>query len=524
MSRAAYDIEDERRSWKSRIAQLSLSTWPTWVCPALATGVLTLYAAFPTRNYYWDGISFALAIESAERLSASLLHPNHLIYNGIGYVLWSGVRTLGFDLRALVVLQTLNIMAAIAAVWFLHRLLLRITHSAYLATSLTALFAFSSTWWKFATDANAYILATLALIVAAYLAYTSKRPRPALIGFVHACGMLVHQLAAIFSIPLAVYIYRKYGLRGLMRYAAVAGVITVSVYGAAFRLSQGTWKPSAFVWWLTSHSPEVSFSFDFISNATVSALSYVRLFVGGRANLVEQFLGPFVLVVVACLGIVVVKLLLQFRGRWKDVRLFYASAVLDSEVWFPILWVAGYAVFLFFWLPNNTFYKLFLLPGIIVFLAQVLAKYSGPRRYRLALFTAAVALANLAFSIFPYSHVEANQPLGFALGMQHRWSDRTVVYYASFTPDNWLIRYFNPATSWKEMKSGDPTGFEREITQDIRSGYEVWIDTTAADTLAQNTAIFSSHQGAVRELVNSRHRIRFVRWRPPEEAADSYRP
>ena len=153
---------------------------PAWVCPALAALVLTLYAAFPTRNYYWDGVSFALAIESPDPLSGLFLHPNHLIYNGIGYVLWSRLRAFGFDLRALVVLQTLSIIAAVLSVWVLHRLLLRITNSAYVATSLAALFAFSSTWWKFATDADAYILGTLALIVAAYLTYASIRtaPRP----------------------------------------------------------------------------------------------------------------------------------------------------------------------------------------------------------------------------------------------------------------------------------------------------------------------------------------------------------
>ena len=493
---------------------------PTWVCPALAALVLTLYAAFPTRNYYWDGVSFALAIESSDPLSGLFLHPNHLIYNGIGYVLWSRLRAFGFDLRALVVLQTLSIIAAVLSVWVLHRLLLRITNSAYVATSLAALFAFSSTWWKFATDADAYILGTLPLIVAAYLTYASNEPRPAIIGFVHAWGMLVHQLAAIFFVPAALHIYRKYGLRTMLQYGATAGGITLFVYCGAFWLSQENWSPVAFGRWLTSHSPDVSFSFNPLSNATVTATSYIRLFFGGRANLLSQFWGPFFIVVVAGLVILVVKLLLQFRGRWKDLCLFDASAMLDTELRFPILWVAAYAAFLFFWLPNNTFYKLFLLPGIILILAQVLAKYSGPRRYRLALFTAAVALANFAFSIFPYSHVEANKPLSFALDMQRRWSDRTVVYYASFTPDNWTIRYFNPATTWKKMKPGDLTGFEREATQDVQSGHDVWIDTTAADALAESGAIFSPHYGAVRELVNSRHRIRFALWRP--RGVDSY--
>jgi len=70
------------------------------------------------------------------------------------------------------------------------------------------------------------------------------------------------------------------------------------------------------------------------------------------------------------------------------------------------------------------------------------------------------------------------------------------------------------------MKSGDLTGFEREATQDVQSGHDVWIDTTAGDALAESGAIFSPHYGAVWELVNSRHRIRFALWRPL--GVDSY--
>ena len=65
------------------------------------------------------------------------------------------------------------------------------------------------------------------------------------------------------------------------------------------------------------------------------------------------------------------------------------------------IWLATYVVFLFFWLPWNTFYKLFCLPPIIVILAHLLMPYRGPRRYRLILFVATLALANLGFYIYP---------------------------------------------------------------------------------------------------------------------------
>ena len=52
------------------------------VCGAL----LALYLAVPTRNYFFDGIEFSWAIEHARALDTSLIHPNHLVYEGVGYL------------------------------------------------------------------------------------------------------------------------------------------------------------------------------------------------------------------------------------------------------------------------------------------------------------------------------------------------------------------------------------------------------------------------------------------------------
>ena len=67
-----------------------------------------IYLAFLTKNYYWDGIAFAQAIEGAPKLNASLVHPNHLIYNLVGYIFYRAAQALGFNPRAVTVLQILN--------------------------------------------------------------------------------------------------------------------------------------------------------------------------------------------------------------------------------------------------------------------------------------------------------------------------------------------------------------------------------------------------------------------------------
>jgi hypothetical protein len=178
-----------------------------------------------------------------------------------------------------------------------------------------------------------------------------------------------------------------------------------------------------------------------------------------------------------------------------------------------IVWLAAYAVFLFFWLPSNTFYKLFCLPAIIVIIAHVLTGYQGPRRYRLALFVATMALANLAFYIYPYSRPDYNQALRFAHRMGQVWPEGTVVYYSDFIVDDWFIRYFNPRTSWKQI---DPVNgvaiFAQNAERDLAAGHEVWVDGTTAAVLAQSWPGVTAHFDAAQADEFPKHPIRFYRW------------
>jgi len=64
--------------------------WVPWI---LFVVTAAIYLCFPTKNYYWDGIAFAQMIEDAPKLNASLVHPNHLIYNVVGYISYRAVQT-----------------------------------------------------------------------------------------------------------------------------------------------------------------------------------------------------------------------------------------------------------------------------------------------------------------------------------------------------------------------------------------------------------------------------------------------
>src|SRR5438045_8001523 len=108
-----------------------LAPWLLFIATAL------IYLSFPTRVYYWDGIAFAQAIEDASSLNASLVHPNHLIYNFAGYLFYKLLRSLGFELRALTALQILNSLLSAACAGVLFAILRDTLRSLYLALCLT---------------------------------------------------------------------------------------------------------------------------------------------------------------------------------------------------------------------------------------------------------------------------------------------------------------------------------------------------------------------------------------------------
>jgi hypothetical protein len=485
---------------------------PQWMSACLAGAILAVYALLPTKNYYWDGVSFAQNIEQAGGLKSplfwtSLIHPNHLVYNGIGYLVWIALHSLGFQIRALPILQAMNMAAAAACCWLMQRLLLRTTRSAYLSTTLTLLLAFSAVFWKYATDSDAYILSALFLLATFSVLTSTSEARPLPAGLLHAAAMLVHQLAFLFFPAAALGIFLKGGWKALWRYCLLAGGITLPAYYAGFWLQQRDTNPAAFVRWLTSHSPDAIFRFNVPRNLAITVSSYSRLFFGGTGHAL-QFFGPFMLATFILLVLALAALTVAVVRYWDDFRLLNRPGWAGDSLLLAVVWLAAYVVFLFFWLPQNTFYKLFCLPAIVFIAGQWLAQYRGPRRHRLALFVVTMALANLALYIFPYSRPEYNQALRFAARMRPLWSDRTVVYYNNFIVDDWFIRYFNPQTTWKPM---DAATFVERAGRDRQSGEEVWVDPTAAEVLgASGSAAFDATQQDNYPV----HPIRFYRWNP----------
>ena len=491
-------------------------------------GIFFAYLLLLTKNYYWDGIFFAQTIEDATYLDPQLLHPNHLIYNLPGYLFYRAARSLGLQVRAVEVLQILNCFIGTLSAYVLFRILIKCFKSVYLSAVLTLLFAFSATWWKFSTDADSYIPSVLFLLISFYLILPSRKPRPYLVAATHALSMFFHQLAILFFpvVVLGILLQTsreplKRRLFPALKYSLTAFLITFPVFYYSFYLVTGAYAFKPFLRWITNFSPEHGFTFTAWDNLVYTLRGHSRLFVGGRFAFLRDLNDPWMYVLAGVVLMTAILFFYKLIRHFSELKTdFRHPHVVESETKSLRLlcgvWIICYLLFLFFFIPQNTFYRLFYLPGIIILAGTFLAPFEAApnhvRRYRAALFVALVVAANLTFSAYPYAQVRANPPLALALQLNKAWPQGTIIYRAAWNSDNSLVKYFNPQTVWKEVH---PETLEKELRElESSGGGSVWLDTTLIDvyqSTPEGQQWLDAHtiRRPEYELVNSKFRLQF---------------
>lgn len=458
----------------------------------LFIGLISIYLSFPTRNYYWDGITFAQTIENANQFK-SLIHPSHLLYNALGYIFYHVLLSVGFSMRALTALQILNAVLSGAASVVLFFILKSAFRSLYLASWLTLLFGWSATWWKYSTDADAYIISVLFLLIAFRFILPTAKPRPVVVAVFYSLSMCFHELAIFFGpVIIAGLLYQcktsRQKLLSLIRFVFVSSALTTTAYFFCFYLATHRLDLGSFIHWLTYYSPDASFTFNIWNDLSYTVRGHFRLFLSGRLNLLQGLINPIIVVLIALLVIdVCVFFYLVFKSFRPRVSQLLRQLVRDP-LGRPILivatvWVAIYLIFLFVWLPQNTFYRLFYLPALIILVglfAWARYPHDGYQPgFRIAGLTVVVGLANFLFFIFPYSHAEKFPPTRFALELNEQWDAKTIVYYDVENSDNNLVRYFTPTIAWFQLKQ--PETLKNDLLDLDSGGWTVWLETTAID-------------------------------------------
>jgi hypothetical protein len=420
----------------------------------LFAAVALLYVSFPTQNYYWDGIFFSQIIEE-DPGGLYYLHANHLLYNPLGRLLWLGLNAVGYHVRALPVLQLLSSLTGAAAVAVLYCILIEFEISQYVAICTSLAFAFSATWWKFSTDANSYIPSTLLLLLSLFFLVRAKGPKFIVSGLFHSAAMLLHQLA-VFFYPAAILAIWKgtekrpkaERLKAVGLYTIMSVVPTIVTYVFAFVVKSDNRTLPELLRWVTSYSPDASFSFALGKNLATSLVGHVRLIFGGNLRMVMEQRSPVSMVAAVAVGITLLVLIARFAQKLPKL----SSPSPHMRRFLPVLlvWWGTYALFLLVWLPHNTFYRLLYLPALILLVAGFL---DGPKTTynRFALCVAVIFLINFGFYIYPQSRSGTNPSVVVADEMRGIWKPGDVVYWDVYAADNRTIRYFSPEVEWREL-------------------------------------------------------------------------
>ncbi|MBV9082069.1 MAG: hypothetical protein JOZ62_05295 [Acidobacteriaceae bacterium] len=470
--------------------------------PILLCGVIFgLYLGLPTRSYYWDGVLFSLRIEQAQQHQipvGELFHANHLLYSPAGYLLYSAALDCGLMLRAISALQVANAVLSSISAYVVFILARRFTGSEKVGWLCAALFAFGATWWKFSTDADAYVISNL-LILVAIASLTSARSNVVLCGVCHTTAMLFHELAVFAYAPilltLALDNRRPVRVR-IVRFAAyIIATITCVwvVYWWCYRARFGP-RHSGLISWARSYASDSGFTRSLGQLIGANIASCVKLFAGGKLALIEEFSSwPMWVSLTVCVAAVSAGMVLA-RGHVPRNEPLKTDRKDLTVLW---MWLLAPAIFLASWDPGSAFHKLFLWPAIVL----LIGAYGLPRLPSrvAAAFVLALVAWNFGAFIWPHAHVSADPVLSLAVEIDKQLPRNATVYYAAFSPDDWYLDYFAPGRKWVQMTS--------DSGQVVVAGTgPVCFETTALQNLKDPLRPDPRLSWA---LVNQQHNIRF---------------
>jgi hypothetical protein len=464
-----------------------------------------LYLATLTADYYWDGITFALHIEKVARVErgASLLfHQNHLLYEGTGYVLYCLLPAFGLHARALSPLQVTNAFAGAAAIGVFFRIAERVTRSRYAAMISAAALAFSAVWWKLATDADAYVVSILFMLICAGT-LLSNRPRWILAGLMLAGAMLVHQLASLFYPAALVAIFTNRSIEKkwpfASKFSALAWGTTIAAYALCARSLLDIKEPLAVVKWAVSNPSGVSPSANPLRGLALLPRGNLDMIVGhsfalyqSQGGWAEKLLALAALVTAITFLVMLIRRAIGKARLTEFLRSSFRVAPQTRERWKAvaptlITWIGAYLVFLLFWEPWQVLYRAFYLPPLILVSGLALSNYhnitSALPKGMAALAVATLALFNLAFFVAPHMRTAANPRIAAARHANHLWNGRTIIYYSNRNEADTAFEYFNDQTEWRRLTPTTQAGIDDEIQRASSQGGQVWLNKGAAESV-----------------------------------------
>jgi hypothetical protein len=351
---------------------------------SLFLGFAALYASTISKQYSYDGLCYALDVERAP--FGNLFHPNHLLYSFAQKQIWLFSKVSGYSIKAIFVMQCVNVLVAAFAVAALGALLVA---RAGLAPAFLAAFFFgvSQAFWMEAVDPGCYAWAALAAILFYATFDHAEREPPWVWGMVQGFLILWHQML-ILLVP--VMLWRLERGKRLTYLAALVPMVCGPYAWAAFTF-HGPALHDALFWALgpAGPPPNVAIMSRFWwstdlwinSQAWISALEQTVV----RLPLVSAY-APWILH-----SAVVLILTFSFIRLWKIER-----KIPEERVWMQTLLLACavLSLFQFFFYVGALRYRILMLPFLLALGARGLKNVSHKANAAVFLLMAGIAVIN----------------------------------------------------------------------------------------------------------------------------------
>jgi len=358
------------------------------MAPALLAAFALVCLGFPSYDWYFDGLTFAMAAEgvAAGGNPAWLFHPHHLLYTPLAFAAYRAAGAVGLGVRAWLVMQWLSTAGAVGGLWLFHRLLLRLEVPAPSRLAGLVLLAASFGWWRYATQGDT-TLPEAALLLALIAAVLRPGAAPVAVGLLQAAAILVHESAVVF-LPAAGWALWR--LRPRARRAAavavflgVAGGTTAAAYLAVAGLVLGIADARGLLGWLSGYfgaDARTGYAADYAGwapgNVVASAHAWMEAFTGAWPGPAGVASWAWHAGAAACAAAILV---LAVRGAARGLA---ANAPRDRRTLVEVLlvWLAAHAVFFTWWKPGHARFWVLALPGWALLAALGMGPATPARR------------------------------------------------------------------------------------------------------------------------------------------------
>lgn len=400
--------------------------------------ILYLATLAGSHNEGEDGIGYLLPIRNGH--ASTIFNPYHLIYNWLGWFVYHGALTFGYDGGPLGPVQVLNAFTGAVGIALLWVFLRSVVPRRLVASGACGILAFSYGYWGYSVDVEVYVLSAVLLLASLMLAHRAVM-RPSvrgflLLGLANGAAVLGHNTNVLFAAVAVVALlisWRTLPLHNVIRcgcaYAAGAAGVVLGSYAVAIPVV-GLDSPRAFWDWLTADAQSGQWGY-------FTRTSGLKVFVGaGRALIAGHFalaLGPvrdfadrafkdkslreeyflvrgyssalaFLLVAVSA---AVIGLLALVASRWLTRPKLDPAARTLAQL--CAAWIVTYVIFFSWWEPANLEFWIAIWVPIAILLVLPFASPQPPQWSRLGpmLIGGAVAglfVVNLVGSVLPQRH------------------------------------------------------------------------------------------------------------------------